>query len=276
VERKTVNKENGEGREPVDNSSGALARVRATCLEIAEILGPELMDAITVVGGLVPSLLIPEESLPRGVHHAATLDLDFGLGLSLPAGPGIYDRISDRLETTGFSQESEGRGRSELRWRWPASGQTLVWVDFIPDAAIHGKPPWLPEIRLAMAERDNLRLEGRALRGNTLTAKVWVCRPAVFLLLKAIAFLRRRDRKDAHDLYFVLRYYEGELLRPVAELARTPEGERFLAVLEEFFSSPEAEGPLAVAHFLSGGPDDEVQQDVVGAALRILKPLFRD
>jgi hypothetical protein len=38
--------------------------VRQTCLYVATKLG-DLLDELVVVGGLVPSLLIPEESLPR-------------------------------------------------------------------------------------------------------------------------------------------------------------------------------------------------------------------
>jgi hypothetical protein len=39
--------------------------VRQTCLYVATKLG-DLLDELVVVGGLVPSLLIPEESVPRG------------------------------------------------------------------------------------------------------------------------------------------------------------------------------------------------------------------
>ena len=38
--------------------------VRRTCLYVATKLG-DLLDEFVVVGGLVPSLLIPEKSLPQ-------------------------------------------------------------------------------------------------------------------------------------------------------------------------------------------------------------------
>lgn len=45
--------------------SEQVALVRATCLYVATKLG-DLMDEVVVVGGLVPSLLIDQSSLPEG------------------------------------------------------------------------------------------------------------------------------------------------------------------------------------------------------------------
>ena len=53
-----------------------LALIRATCLYIATKLG-DLMDDLVVVGGLVPSLLVDQESGEAGFErHAGTMDLD--------------------------------------------------------------------------------------------------------------------------------------------------------------------------------------------------------
>lgn len=50
--------------------------VRQTCLYIATKLG-DLLDELVVVGGLAPSLLIPDESLPAGEDvHIGTMDPD--------------------------------------------------------------------------------------------------------------------------------------------------------------------------------------------------------
>ena len=50
--------------------------VRATCLYVATILGDYIED-IVIVGGLVPSLLIDQDSLPEGTdQHVGTIDLD--------------------------------------------------------------------------------------------------------------------------------------------------------------------------------------------------------
>jgi hypothetical protein len=55
--------------------------VRQTCLYVATKLG-DLLDELVVVGALVPSLLIPDETLPAGEDaHIGTMDLDLGLSL---------------------------------------------------------------------------------------------------------------------------------------------------------------------------------------------------
>jgi len=63
--------------------SEQLELVRETCLYIATKLG-DLMDDVVVVGGLVPSLLIDQATLPEGTFaHVGTMDLDVGLKLAL-------------------------------------------------------------------------------------------------------------------------------------------------------------------------------------------------
>ena len=55
-----------------------------TCLHVATVLGDLLQTELTVVGGLVPSLLIPQSSLPAAAEaHCGTLDVDLGLSLAL-------------------------------------------------------------------------------------------------------------------------------------------------------------------------------------------------
>jgi hypothetical protein len=105
------------------------------------------MDRLTVVGGLAPYLLVPPQTLPEGVQHVGTLDLDLGLALAGIHDPSLYDRITETLLKTGFAVEKDREGRKTLRWRWPASGMPRVWIDFIPDADIGGEVPWLPDLR---------------------------------------------------------------------------------------------------------------------------------
>ncbi|NQU63807.1 MAG: hypothetical protein HQ517_05935 [SAR324 cluster bacterium] len=51
--------------------------VQQACLYVATKLG-DLLDDLVVVGGLVPSLIIPKISLPEDEEaHIETMDLDF-------------------------------------------------------------------------------------------------------------------------------------------------------------------------------------------------------
>ena len=73
-----------------------VARVKSTCLYLATKLG-DLMDELVVVGGLVPSLLIDQETLPENVtSHVGTLDLDLGLAFAL-VGEQRYQSVAERL-----------------------------------------------------------------------------------------------------------------------------------------------------------------------------------
>jgi hypothetical protein len=54
-----------------DYKSDQVTLVRATCLYVATKLG-DLMDDLVIVGGLVPSLLIDQETLPEGAAGASS------------------------------------------------------------------------------------------------------------------------------------------------------------------------------------------------------------
>ncbi len=88
---------------------GQVELVRATCLYVATKLG-DLMDELVVVGGLVPSLLIPPEDLPQGADvHVGTMDLDVGLTLTL-LDEGRYKTLTERLRRAGFAQDVNDKG----------------------------------------------------------------------------------------------------------------------------------------------------------------------
>ena len=82
--------------------------VRQTCLYVATKLG-DLLDDLVVVGGLVPSLLIPDESLPAEEDvHIGTLDLDLGLSLVL-LDTKRYEDLTLRLYRADFKPQL---------WQW--------------------------------------------------------------------------------------------------------------------------------------------------------------
>ena len=59
-------------------------------------------DDLVVVGGLVPTLLIPHQNLPPGaLSHVGTMDLDLGLGLGI-LDEERYVELADQLAQAGF------------------------------------------------------------------------------------------------------------------------------------------------------------------------------
>ena len=92
-------------------------------------------------------------------------------------------------------------------------------------------------------------------------------------MLKALAFLGRGENKDAYDLYYLIRHCGGGVedvaacLRP---LIGDDEAQKALQILRDDFLDHHGVGPRRVAEFLHGGPDDEIQADVVGFVAALL------
>jgi hypothetical protein len=89
--------------------------VRATCLYVATKLG-DLMDELVVVGGLVPSLIIDQATLPQDTDpHVGTMDLD--VGLTARSRSGCEAPAFHRTRTTrGAPRASAGRSRVQAGW----------------------------------------------------------------------------------------------------------------------------------------------------------------
>jgi hypothetical protein len=258
--------------------------VRATCLYVATKLG-DLMDEVVVVGGLTPSLLIDPGRLPEGTPaHVGTMDLDVGLRLALLDG-GRYRTLTERLRGAGFEPDQTSEGQ-QTRQRWKIVGTGSVTVDFlIPPSRPTDQGGRLrniesdfaaviaPGLTLAFRDRRRVRIDGRTILGEKATREVWVCGPGAFVVLKALAFLGRGENKDAYDLYYLVRNFGSGVedvagcLRPLLDDA---EAQRALKVLRDDFLGHDGVGPRRVAEFLQGGPDADIQADVVGFVKALL------
>ena len=251
--------------------------VRATCLYVATFLG-DLRDDLVVIGGLVPSLLVDQGALPEGVEaHVGTLDLDVGLTIAL-LDEGRYRELTERLRSAGFEPDTNAEG-NPTRQRWRFVGATEVTIDFlIPPSRDEDRGGTIrpierdfaaviaPGLGAAFQDRLLVTLEGRTLLGEKACREVWVCGPGAFIVLKAIAFELRGENKDAYDLFYLVRNIEGGPATVAARLRSLmvlPEAQRAVVILERDFSDLDALGPRRTARFLFGGPDDELQAEVV-------------
>lgn len=263
------------------------ALVRATCLFFATKLG-DLMDDLVVVGGLVPSLLIDQESGdPALERHVGTMDLDIGLAAGL-LDQGRYREVSDRLRRSGFAPDENESGRL-TRQRWKFEAHEKVTIDFLmsptspedrggslrdlePDfAAVVA-----PGLHLAFRDRRRLSLSGQTIVGEAATREIWVCGPGAFVVLKALAFGLRGENKDAYDLFYVLRNFGAGLDDVIEHLKSLLDDEntrKAIEVLRRDFLSENAVGPRRVAEFQTGGPDEAIQADVVGFVGDLLRRL---
>lgn len=258
--------------------------VRATCLYVATKLG-DYMEEIVIVGGLVPSLLIDQDSLPDGTdRHVGTIDLDVGLALAIFDGK-RYEAITNRLRAAGFTQDENEQG-NPTRQRWKVEGPGKVTVDFlIPPVGKEdegGKVRDIeqdfaavitPGLRLAFIDRRRIALSGITIKGEKATRDIWVCGPGAFVVLKALAFRNRGENKDAYDLYYHVRNYGSsvqDIVHAIRPLLNEPETKQALDILKQDFNENESVGPVRVAQFITGGKDDYIQADVAGFINQLL------
>lgn len=266
--------------------SEQVALVRATCLYVATKLG-DLMIDVSIIGGLVPSLLVQQDSLPDGADpHAGTMDLDVGLRLAL-LNEKRYRHLTERLRDAGFTMDTNDDGKP-TRQRWAIADQSAgrVTIDFlIPPSRDGDRGGKLidiesdfaaiiaPGLRCAFRDREEVTLEGLTLFGERATRQVWVCGAGAYVVLKALAFDSRGENKDAYDLYYLVRNYGadvGAVARKVKALLDDEEAENAIQVLRRDFTDPDSVGPRRVAEFIAGAPDDAIQADVVGFIVDLL------
>jgi hypothetical protein len=251
--------------------------VKQMCLYIATKLG-DIMDDLVIIGGLVPSLLIDQDTPNSSIEpHVGTLDLDIGLQVALLEEE-RYKTLSERLRQAGFINE-QNDNRQPLRQRWCCS-QSQIAIDFLiaptlPDDR-GGKLRHLeqdfaaiiaPGLQTAFVDRQQIHLKGHTIFHKQAEREIWVCGPGAYIVLKALAFTNRGENKDAYDLYYVLKYYGDDIedIIPAFHMIQTtPDAQLAISVLERDFTDHQQIGPRRVAMFLTGGVDMKIQQDVVG------------
>ncbi len=261
------------------------ALVRATCLYVATKLG-DIMDELVVIGGLVPSLLIKQDELQEGTDaHVGTMDLDVGLTLAL-LDEGRYRTLTERLRRAGFEQDVNDEG-NPTRQRWKIEKLEKVTIDFLIQPSLPedkgGKPRDIepdfaaviaPGLHLAFQDREQVSLEGKTIMGEQAKRDVWVSGPGAYVVLKSIAFRLRGENKDAYDLYYIVRNFGtgvGDVASRLKPLLGDASTQQAIEYLREDFQDHEGIGPRSVAEFITGGPDDTIQADVVGFIGQLLE-----
>src|SRR5579871_3565563 len=236
-ERKTI----------LDYAPETYERVRQALLHIATVLG-DWMEQVTLIGGVVPSLLVPLSALPEGADpHPGTGDLDLGLQLSVLTNE-AYATISELLRQAGYRpmEKEEDRIRRQT-WRTDPTLGASVTIDFLiarsPEQPSNTRVQNLESdfaaliadgLQLVERDRRKIDVSGLTIRGERAERSIWVCGPASFVVLKARAIHLREKPKDAFDLYYVLMNIAGgiaivaDALRPMLDDKDAVEAMEFL------------------------------------------------
>lgn len=266
-----------------------LEHARQLCLSLSSVLGDLMERDLTIVGGLVPPLLIREEDLPPGVEpHPGTMDVDVALRLAV-LDEERYRTISARLRGAGFEPDVANSG-NPTRQRWIARSLEgdLMTVDFLISPPTADSEPGTIQnlegdfaaiiaerMELAFEDREVVTLSGPTLEGELVEDReVRIAGPGAFVVLKAIAFRRRGFPKDAYDLYYVIRNY-GNTVQDVADrlipLLGDPVAREALAILRTDFQTIDHVGPLRAAQFLGRRGDEDLRADIVGYVLDLVE-----
>ena len=251
--------------------------VLSVLLEIGQVLGA-YRDRFVVIGGSVPWLLFPD-AVPA---HVGTLDIDLSLDAQA-LGDGDYKHLVESLEVAGYQRAAEDMKWFQLR-------RTVEFKDHAPVAVIidllmpreakfkRNKPPLLANFAVQKADGAGVamqsfvrhKLDGTMPDGRRNTVELRVASIPALLVMKGYALVGRDKHKDAYDIYFSVREFEGgpaalaEACRPLLDDPVALEGFKHIAGK---FTDEAAFGPTTVRQFLSdsaalgGMTADQVQVD---------------
>ena len=199
-----------------------------------------------------------------------------------------YRKLDRRVRTAGFEPEVNEQGNRRLQ-PWTTDTAHSVTVDFlippIEETDEGGKLRHLesdlaaivtPGLELAFRDRRGVELSGRILSGAWVTREIPVCGPGAFTVLKALAFGKRTENKDAYDLFYV---WSGVGVPAVAESLAPLRPDNYiddaLSAVERDFLRHDGPGPVGTARFITQELDENVQADVVGHAQAFLRSMGR-
>jgi hypothetical protein len=203
------------------------AAAYSVLIELGQVLGA-YRQKFVIVGGAVPWLLMPNVQ----PSHIGTLDVD--LNLSPEAlSEGEYATLIESLENAGYERDVDNLRPFQLR-RWVSldTGTPIaIIIDLMmPDDAKTKKnrPPLVDGLRVIEASGGRVALdhhverhiEGRMPDGRTNAVDLLVASIPAFLVMKGYALIGRDKKKDAYDIYFSVRNFEGGPLT-LAEACKT-------------------------------------------------------
>ena len=240
--------------ERIDYTAAAVEAARSVLIELTHVLG-EYRNAIVLVGGWIPELLIPQSQ----ERHVGSIDVDLALNHRELTEAG-YRMIGEILRLHGYIPDKQ----QPFIFRKNVRGQT-VQVDFLAgeyggsgksrrtQRALDMRPRKARGCDLAFQiEPARVAVKGRLPDGVVDEVQVRVASVVPFLVMRGMALEDRRKPKDAYDVYFVLRNYPGgveavvKAFSPHIGLALVKEG---LKKIAGKFATLDHVGPKDAAEF---------------------------
>lgn len=199
-----------------DYDARGSAAAFSVLIELGQVLGA-YRQKFVIVGGAVPWLLMPNVR----PSHIGTLDVDLNLSPeALSAGE--YATLIESLETAGYESGVDDLKPFQLRrWVHLDEGEPIaILIDLMmPDDAKTRKnrPLLVDGLRVIEASGGRVALdhnvvrhiEGRMPDGRNNSVDLLVASTPAFLVKKGYALIGRDKKKDAYDIYFAVRNFDG-------------------------------------------------------------------
>lgn len=267
----------------------SIQAVKAVLLEIGQILG-SYRNKFVVIGGAVPWLLLDNPEM----RHIGSLDVDLSLD-PIALADGEYAMLVDELKKHGYAQSEELKKFQMVRMiELKDGGEPIaIIVDFLMprDAVIEKNVPPLVEnfavqkadgAALALKFSQELVLEGVMPKGGKNVLILKIASIPALLAMKGFALAGRMKDKDAYDIYYCVRNYQGGIEGLVTDckpLLEDPEAVTAFKIIAGKFAERDFHGPESAARFadeagiLDGRTRDQWQTDAHGQIIVWLKGL---
>jgi len=256
---------------------------RRVLVDVGQVLA-SFGDAIVVVGGWVPDLLLPDQASA----HIGSIDVDLALDAAKLAD-GRYAELLKLLLDTGRYEKGDkdfqlvssvdlGDGEAPVR----------VEVEFLAsdDVVLRKNHPKLvegfrvlrfPAFAAAFASPVSIDLSGPMISGATNTVHLRVASLPDFLVMKAHAIGGRDKPKDVYDLCYCLDEFPNAI-EAVAMDWKARQDDTLIAgavaILKEKFQSVDHFGPHQLATFHSGGGSTDESEMHARRAYELVQKLL--
>jgi len=235
-------------------------------VELAQILGSQHKNFV-LVGGSVPSLLF-DNPVPQ---HIGTMDIDLNLN---PEALGDYDYADLIKELENHDYERDLKHLKPFQMLRTidlkdGANPIPVIIDLLmpKDAKVRDhRPPLIEGLKVqridggiyALDHYQEISIDGLKPDGRPNKVKILVASPPALLVMKGYALVGRDKQKDAYDIWFCIRNYEGginvlaDVCKPLLEEeeARTA----YLNIAGKFRHENDF-GPITVRRFLENSLD---------------------
>jgi Nucleotidyl transferase AbiEii toxin, Type IV TA system len=257
---------NPEPRYEGDYTHRQVEAARRVLVDVSQVLA-SFRDAIVVVGGWVPDLILPGAE----PEHVGSIDVDLALDAA-KLGDGRYAELLKLLLDTGRyakgDKDFQLMTTVDLR---DGEVPVRVEVEFLApsDVKLKKNHPKLvegfrvlqfPACAAAFGHPQTIEFEGLMISGAMNTVRLRVASLSDFIVMKAHALEGRDKPKDVYDLCYCLDQYPRGI-EALAEDWRARIGDPLvktaIRILREKFETVEHYGPQQLVIFHDSTDDDE-------------------